>query len=93
MTVTVEAAEELPVDLTGGLELLGASGELFLDGGEGGFELFHPGSVGGRDAGCLIRGHVSEHLVTEQLTEPAAQGGDVGAEAVIGGVGVRQVGS
>ncbi len=47
MTVTVEPAEELPVDLTGGLELLGASGELFLDGGEGGFELFHPGVSGG----------------------------------------------
>src|SRR6266540_5696284 len=65
--VAVEAAEELPVDLTGRFQFLGAPGQLFLGGEECGFELSDPGGGSGSGgAGCgFAVGQVVERFLAE----------------------------
>jgi len=83
----VEPADELAVDLAGGLEFLGALRELLS-----GLEqcLFKLGQSAAGGAGVAGRGVEAGERV---LAEASAEGGVLGGEPVAGGLGVGEVGA
>jgi len=84
----VELADELAVDLAGGLEFLGALRELLSGLEQCLFKLGQPA------AGVAGRGvEAGERVLAEELAEAPAEGGVLGGEPVAGGLGVGEVGA